>query len=38
MTIRNKLYYTNRLNKLMNNGKDNGKIIKKIQRKLRNLK
>ena len=37
MTIRNKLYYENRLNKLTGNGKDNGKIIKKIQRKLRNL-
>lgn len=37
MTIRNKLYYENRLNKLINNGKDNGKIIKKIQRKLKML-
>ena len=34
MTIRNKLYYENRLNKLINNGKDNGRIIKKIKRKL----
>jgi hypothetical protein len=34
MTIRNKLYYENRLNKLMNNGKDNAKVIKKIKRKL----
>ena len=37
MIIRNKLYYENRLNKLINNGKDNGKIIKKIQRKLKML-
>lgn len=32
--IRNKLYYENRL---MNNGKDNAKVIKKIYRKLRLL-
>lgn len=37
MTIRNQLYYENRLNKLINNGKDNGKVINKIRRKLRNL-
>lgn len=37
MTIRNQLYYENRLNKLINNGKDNGKVINKIKRKLRNL-
>ena len=35
--IRNKLYYENRLNNLMNNGKDNAKVIKKIYRKLRLL-
>ena len=34
---RDALYYQNRLALLANNGKDNGRIIKKIERKLRAL-
>ena len=37
MVIRDKLYYQNRINLLLNNGKENGNIVKKLQRKLRNL-
>jgi hypothetical protein len=37
MIIRDELYYKNRINKLTNNGKDNGKIVKKLMRQLRNL-
>lgn len=37
MVIRDILYYTNRVNKLSNNGKENGRIIKKLQRKIRSL-
>lgn len=37
MTVRDKLYYEIRINKLVNNGKENGKIVKKLQRKLRSL-
>lgn len=37
MVIRNKLYYQNRINLLVNRDKDNGKIVKKLQRKLRNI-
>lgn len=37
MTIRDKLYYEIRINKLVNNGKENGKIVKKLQRKLRSM-
>ena len=35
--IRDALYYENRINLLINRGKENGRIIKKLQRKLRNL-
>ena len=37
MVIRDILYYTNRVNKLSNNGKENGNIVKKLKRKIRNL-
>jgi hypothetical protein len=37
MVIRDKLYYQNRINLLVNRDKDNGKIVKKLQRKLRNI-
>lgn len=37
MIIRDELYYQNRLNLLSNRGRENGRIIKKLQRKLRNL-
>ena len=37
MVIRNKQYYENRINKLSNNGKENGKVIKKLMRQLRNI-
>jgi hypothetical protein len=37
MVVRDILYYTNRVNKLSNNGKENGRIIKKLQRKIRSL-
>lgn len=33
----NKLYIENRINKLKMNQKDNGKIIKKLERKLRSM-
>ena len=36
--IRNKLYYQNRIALLSNRGKDNAKIIKKLERQLRNCK
>ena len=35
--IRNKLYYENRINLLINRGKENAAIVKKLQRKLRQL-
>jgi hypothetical protein len=37
MTIRDKRYYENRIQLLTNRGKDNGRIVKKLQRKLRSL-
>lgn len=37
MVIRDKLYYQNRINLLVNRARDNGNIIKKLQRKLRNI-
>lgn len=37
MVIRDKLYYENRIQLLTNRGKDNGKIVKKLMRKLRNI-
>lgn len=37
MTIRDELYYKNRINKLINNGKENNSIVKKLQRQLRAL-
>lgn len=37
MFIRDILYYTNRVNKLSNNEKENGNIVKKLKRKIRNL-
>ena len=37
MTIRDKLYYENRINLLINRGKDNQAIVKKLQRQLRAL-
>ena len=35
--IRDKRYFENRINLLINNGKENARIIKKLQRKLRAL-
>lgn len=35
--IRTALYYENRINTLKSRGSDNGKIIKKLERKLRKL-
>jgi hypothetical protein len=37
MVVRDKLYYQNRINLLVNRDKDNGNIVKKLQRKLRSL-
>ena len=37
MVIRDKRYYENRIQLLTNRGKDNGRIIKKLMRKLRNI-
>ena len=37
MTVRDKLYYENRINKMVHNGKENGNIVKKLQRKVRAL-
>lgn len=37
MVIRDKLYYENRIQLLTNRGKDNGRIVKKLMRKLRNI-
>lgn len=34
---RDKLYYEVRISKIINNGKENSNIIKKIIRKIRNL-
>ena len=34
---RNKLYYENRINKMLNNGKENARIVKKLHRQLRAL-
>ena len=36
--IRNKLYYQNRINLLLSRNKENAKIIKKLERQLRNCK
>lgn len=33
-TIKSVLHYETRINKLQNNGKDNGRIIKKLERQL----
>lgn len=35
--VRNKLYYQNRIALLSNSGKDNAKIIKKLERQLQAL-
>ena len=37
MMIRDKFYYENRINLLLSRGKENGKIIAKLRRQLRNL-
>ena len=37
MVIRDKLYYENRIQLLTNRSKDNGRIVKKLMRKLRNI-
>lgn len=34
---RDKLYYEVRINRIINNGKENTNIIKKLKRKIRNL-
>ena len=34
---RDKLYYEVRISKIINNGKENSNIIKKLRRKLRNI-
>ena len=34
---RDKLYYEVRISKIINNGKENGNIIRKLTRKLRDL-
>ena len=36
--IRNKLYYQNRINLLSSRNKENAKIIRKLERQLRNCK
>ena len=35
--IRDKLYYEVRINRIINNGKENGNIVKKLKRKIKNL-
>jgi hypothetical protein len=35
--MRDQLYYQNRISKLVNNGKDNSNIVKKLQRRVRQL-
>ena len=35
--VRNKLYYQNRINLLLSRNKENGNIVKKLQRKIRQL-
>ena len=35
--MRDQLYYQNRISKLVNNGKDNANIVKKLQRRVRQL-
>lgn len=37
MVIRDKRYYENRIQLLTNRGRDNGRIVKKLMRKLRNI-
>lgn len=37
MVIRDKRYFENRIQLLINRGKDNGRIVKKLMRQLRNL-
>ena len=37
MVIRDARYYQNRINLLVNRDKDNGNIVKKLQRRLRKL-
>lgn len=34
---RDKLYYEVRISKIINNGKENNSIVKKLKRKLRNI-
>jgi hypothetical protein len=34
---RDKLYYEVRINKIINNGKENVNIVKKLKRRIRNL-
>jgi hypothetical protein len=35
--MRDKLYYENRIGKIANNGKDNANIVRKLQRRIRQL-
>lgn len=35
--VRNKLYYENRINRMINNGKENANIVKKLKRKIKLL-
>lgn len=35
--IRDKLYYEVRISRIINNGKENGNIVKKLKRKIKNL-
>lgn len=37
MVIRDKRYYENRIQLLTNRGKDNGRIVRKLMRKLKNI-
>lgn len=37
MVIRDKRYYENRIQLLTNRSKDNGRIVKKLMRQLRNI-
>ena len=34
---RDKLYYEVRINRIINNGKENANVIKKLKRKIKNL-
>ena len=35
--VRDKLYYEVRISKIINNGKENANIVKKLQRQYRNI-